>query len=127
MKSKQKKSGTSPAKLKKSLTKPSKPKSRSTTPAKRGKTWYDMSRVLDWVEATTNADIRSTGNLSPEQIEVRNSKLFPLIKESCKSDEEQRILIPAAAMDKFLKYTGSIIPDSPDLPQMFHDFHKKQV
>lgn len=44
--------------------------------------WYDMGKVIEWIESTTNLDFRSPLSLTPEQIELRNKKLFPFIKET---------------------------------------------
>ena len=51
-------------------------------PYQNEKTWYDLGKVIDWIENTTNSDLRSAPELSSEQVDIRNKKLFPFIKES---------------------------------------------
>ncbi len=46
-------------------------------------TWYELDKVIDWVQQETGHDLRTAGPMDEEALSVRNEKLFPLIKEKC--------------------------------------------
>jgi hypothetical protein len=53
------------------------------TPTKTENVWYDLGKVIDWIEDITGFDIRSPCKLTSDQNEIRNKKLFPYIKQCC--------------------------------------------
>jgi len=45
--------------------------------------FYDFAKILDWIESRTGCDLRTPpAEITHEQIEIRNNKLFPFIKEN---------------------------------------------
>ncbi len=137
----------SPAPLKKSIVKmKTSPAQKVVATPTREKTYYDLGKLIDWIENATNADLRSPPTtLSPEQIELRNKKLFPFIKESflyvsgrgCELNfgtqknsrpaEQQRILVPESALGTFFAYLNQLLPNLPNLTELFEAYKKKLV
>jgi len=43
--------------------------------------YYNMNKIINWIQSQTNIDFRLSRTLTQEQTEIRNQELFPLIKE----------------------------------------------